>query len=636
MCGLTGFVHTGAEPVEPLRRTLAAMTQALTHRGPDQDGLWLEGPAALGHRRLSVLDVSEAGSQPMISADGRYVIAYNGEIYNFDALRQHYLEPDGVRLRSQCDTEVLLELIARRGLEFTLPKLNGMFAFAVWDREGGILHLIRDRIGIKPLYWAMGGPYLMFGSELKSMLRHPEFCRSLSAEGLLDYFHSTFVSGEKSIFDGCHKVRAGEHVSWSAGTGLIKRRYWSLDDIALARPDSEAGPSFGAATDRLEALLDETMRDQVRADVPLGAFLSGGVDSSTVVAILRKTRPVQTFSIGYTDASFDESANARAIAEHLETDHTEFILTPDDITDIIPKLPQMYDEPYADPSQIPTHMVSRLAAANVTVALSGDGGDELFAGYERYQLNTQTWGNVERVPRAMRKPLAAFLDAVPPDLWRIMLKPLLADASQSIPHFSRLLNYPRISAYHRDANYLGIGAASRLGQAAPECDSAEHLPRFQSALDELLYLDQTRRLPDNMLTKVDRASMAVSLEVRVPLLDNRILDCSWSLPDDQLIRSGERKAVLRNVLARHVPRPLFDTPKKGFHIPLRDWLGDNLRGWAEDLLNDELANARDYLDAKAVRKLWARYLAGAKELINAVWIVLMFLAWNRALRENAI
>ncbi len=245
MCGLTGFVHTGAEPVEALRGTLLAMTQALEHRGPDQDGIWLEGSTALGHRRLSVLDVTEAGSQPMISADGRYVIVYNGEIYNFNALRESYLEPDRIRLRSQCDTEVLLELIARRGIEFTLPKLNGMFAFALWDRERDILHLARDRIGIKPLYWARGGPYLMFGSELKSLLRHPDFTRTLSPQGLLDYFHTTYVSGAKSIFDGCHKVRAGEHVSWSAQTGVTKRRYWSLDDIALARPDSGAAVWWG-------------------------------------------------------------------------------------------------------------------------------------------------------------------------------------------------------------------------------------------------------------------------------------------------------------------------------------------------------------------------------------------------------
>ena len=579
--------------MERLRGTLEAMTQALEHRGPDQDGIWLEGSTALGHRRLSVLDVTQAGSQPMVSADGRFVLVYNGEIYNFDALRQNYLEPDGIRLRSQCDTEVLLELIARRGIEFTLPKLNGMFAFAVWDRDRSVLHLVRDRVGIKPLYWAVGGPYLMFGSELKSMLRHPDFSQALSPQGLLDYFHTTSVSGDKSIFDNCHKVRAGEHVSWSPETGITKRRYWSLDDIALARPDAEAAMSFEAATDRLEALLDETMRDQVRADVPLGAFLSGGVDSSTVVAILRKSRPVQTFSIGYTDASFDESANARAIAQHLETDHTEFILTPDDITDIIPKLPQMYDEPYADPSQIPTHMVSRLAAENVTVALSGDGGDELFAGYERYKLNTQTWRHVEMVPHGMRKPLSQFLDAVPPGLWRLLLKPVLADASKSIPHFARLLNYPGITEYHRDANYLGIGSACRLTDSSLPGQLSKHPSQLQSALDELLYLDQTRRLPDNMLTKVDRASMAVSLEVRVPLLDNRILDCSWSLPDDQLIRNGEQKAVLRNVLARHVPRPLFDMPKKGFHIPMRDWLADSLRAWADDLLNDELDHVRD-------------------------------------------
>jgi asparagine synthase (glutamine-hydrolysing) len=634
MCGLAGFVHTGGESVENLRSTIAAMADALRHRGPDQDGIWIEGATALGHRRLSIIDLSDAARQPMVSADGRFVLVYNGEIYNYRALRAAHLDNYEVRLRSTSDSEVLLELIAQHGIEFTLPKLNGMFAFAIWDRRERLLHLARDRIGIKPLYWARGGSYFLFGSELKCLLHHPAMRRSLSVTGLQDYFDTSYITGERSIFDDCYKVRPGEHIVLSLGGILARRFFWSLSELSEHRPlTRDYRESFAADVDRLDELLQEVMSDQLRSDVPLGAFLSGGVDSSTVVAILRRQRPVKTFSIGYADQSFDESANARRIAEHLGTQHTEFILTPGGAAEIVEELPRMYDEPFADASQIPTHMVSRLAAGQVTVAMSGDGGDELFGGYPRYVADSRTWANVEMVPPSLRSSLSAIIGAVPANLWGPILRPILKDGSQSMPAFAKLLRDKSVAAYHHRTNYLGIGDVSRL-RALDGAVAAGFEPGHAPTFDQLLCLDQRKRLPDGMLTKVDRASMAVGLEVRVPLLDNRILDYSWSVPTDRLVRNDENKAVLRGVLERYLPRQLLTKAKTGFHIPIRNWLGESLKPWAESLLHDEAPQVAEFLDVMQLMAMWNRYLGGETKNANALWIVLMFLSWNRAFREH--
>jgi asparagine synthase (glutamine-hydrolysing) len=632
VCGIAGFLRTDGGPADALAADLDAMTDRLAHRGPDARGAWFDGPLALGHRRLSIIDVSDAGLQPMASRCGRYVIAYNGEVYNFPELRAAFLEPAGIEPRSGTDTEVLLEVLAALGPERALEHVNGMFAFALWDRRDRRLHLVRDRLGIKPLYWARRGPYILFASQLRGLAVHPAWTNALSDAGIWDFLHYTNIGEERTAFADCWKVEPGQHLTIDGSGRVQKRRFFDLAALA-ARRGSWIG-SYEDAVDRLDGILRQVVHDQSRADVPLGAFLSGGVDSSTVVALLRQDRPVHTFSIGYDEPDYDESADARAVAGHLGTDHTEFVLKPGDAAAVIPELATIYDEPFADPSQIPTTIISKLARGAVTVALSGDGGDELFAGYERYERSLAMWRYAERVPRPLRRPAAWGIGRLPPEQWKTLLRPVLADAGQSMPFFADLLRDPSVSAYQERVNSLGVGAdacAMKPCHAAAVERLFREPPEMSSALDTLLYVDQRRRLPDTMLTKVDRASMACSLEIRVPLLDNRVLDFAWSVPRAFLIRAGRRKAVLRDVLARYVPPALFERPKKGFHVPLKHWLGGPLREWAESLLKDRLDAVPAFLDATAVRALWRRYLAGDHGLTHPVWVILMFLAWHRTL-----
>ncbi|MEQ8390605.1 MAG: asparagine synthase (glutamine-hydrolyzing) [Thalassospira sp.] len=617
---------------------LPEMASALTHRGPDQAGQWHEEDVALAHRRLSVLDTSEAGLQPMSSRSGRFVLVFNGEIYNYRELRKQLITEHGLQLLSNSDTEVLLEYISHFGVEKTLRNLNGMYAFAVWDRKEKALFLARDRMGIKPLYWARRDNQILFASETRAFYSHPAWTMEMSDVGLWDYFNNTYISEDRTAFKNCWKLQPGHFLTWKRGGDVKVQKFWSLLDQARQRPELSAKcRTFKDSVAELDALLDNVIGDQCQSDVPLGAFLSGGVDSSTVVSFLRKHGQVKTFSIGYEEADFDESKEASSIAGYLGTDHTDFILKPSDAVDVIPNIPDIYDEPFADPSQIPTHMVSQIARKDVTVSLSGDGGDELFAGYQRYEQNAATWRNIEMIPTWGRKPLAGIMSAIPANWWGFLLRPVLADASQSIPFYASLMRNKTVASYHREANYLGVGDACILEKRAAQDGNELFYTNLgmRSALDDLLYVDQCRRLPDCMLTKVDRASMACGLEVRVPLLDNRVVDFAWSLPTDHLIRNGQRKAVLREVLARYVPRELFDMPKKGFHIPLKIWLSGPLRDWAETLFDEGLKDASEYIDASTVRSMWARYLQGEVGLTNPLWVVLMFLAWRQSLKAKA-
>ncbi len=631
MCGIAGFLRSDLGPAEQCSRELDAMVDLVTDRGPDARGVWIENNVALGHRRLSILDVSDAGRQPMQSRCGRYLIAFNGEIYNFPELRKRFLDPAGIALKSATDTEVLLEVLTCLGPERALPHINGMFAFALWDRRERKLHLARDRMGIKPLYWARRGNFILFASQLKSFAAHPAWTKELSDAGIWDFLQHTNIGEDRTVFSECWKVEPGQHLIIGNDGQIQKHNFFDLEAMAkTCKERAEAWGSYEEAVDALDVILQQVVRDQSRADVPLGAFLSGGIDSSSVVAMLRRDRPVHSFSIGYEEPEYDESGDARAIARHLGTEHTEFILTPKHAAEVIPDLPFIYDEPFADPSQIPTLLVSRLARGSVTVALSGDGGDELFAGYERYEQSVGMWRTAEHVPKWLRGPMACGIRTVPPALWKALLRPFLADASRSMPYYADLLCDPGIAAYSARANYLGVGPACAMAQNY--ADDTERLfrtaPNMANPLDSLLYVDQRRRLPDSMLTKVDRASMSASLEVRVPLLDNRVLEFAWSVPRDFLIREGRRKSLLRDVLGRYVPPPLFEHPKKGFHMPIKLWLGGALREWAESLLSDRLKTVSEFLDPSVVRDMWRRYLNGENELTHPIWVVLMFLAWH--------
>ncbi len=634
MCGIAGFLRSDGGPAQEFSRELDVMADLVAHRGPDARGAWIDDVVALGHRRLSILDVSDAGLQPMESRCGRYMIAFNGEIYNFPELRRTFLDPAGIVPKSGTDTEVLLEVLACLGPERALPHVNGMFAFALWDRRERKLHLARDRVGIKPLYWARRGKFVLFASQLKSFTAHPAWTKELSNVGIWDFLHHTNIGEDRTAFAECWKMEPAQHLIIGSDGHIQKRSFFDLAALAGTRRDRAAAwGSYEDAVDELDTILQQVVRDQSRADVPLGAFLSGGIDSSTIVAILRQDRPVHSFSIGYEEPEFDESGDAREIAGHLGTDHTEFILTPRHAAEVIPELPFIYDEPFADPSQIPTTLVSRLARGSVTVALSGDGGDELFAGYERYEQSVDMWRFAERVPKWLRRPMARGIGSVPPVVWKALLRPFLADASRSMPYYARLLREPGIAAYNERANYLGVGSACAM-ESHYACET-ERLFRASSdmgsSLDSLLYSDQRRRLPDSMLTKVDRASMASSLEIRVPLLDNRVLEFAWSVPRDFLIRDGRRKAVLCDVLGRYVPPPLFERPKKGFHVPIKLWLGGALREWAESLLSDRLKTVSAFLDRAVVYDMWRRYLDGDSDLTHPIWVVLMFIAWHASL-----
>ena len=635
MCGVAGFLRLDGGPAKDYEPDLAAMTDRLTHRGPDAASGWIENGIALGHRRLSVLDPSDAGDQPMMSRCGRFVLSFNGEIYNFPELTQDILVPAGIEPRSGSDTEVLVEVVARIGPEATLPRLNGMFAFALWDRRERTLHLARDRIGIKPLYWSRQGSAVLFASQVSSLAKHRHWNGALSDAGIWDFLHNTRISQDRTAYANCWKVEPGRHLILREDGSCRIETYFDLAELAAScRERAAEKRDHREAVAELDDLLHRVVRDQSRADVPVGAFLSGGIDSSLVVAMLRRDRPVRSFSIGYAEPEYDESEEARAIADHLDAEHETLVLTPEHAVEAIPALPESYDEPFADPSQIPTTLVSRLARDAVTVALSGDGGDELFAGYERYSVVLDSWRQRRYVPDALKRPVAWGLRTVPPALWRALLKPWLRDAGQSVPYYSKLLCEPDIVTFSQRANYLGIGAAAIAAQdgrnqpTLPE----DRPPRPSSDLDRLLYHDQRIRLPDSMLTKVDRASMASSLEVRVPLLDNRILEFAWSLPESSLIAGNRRKIILRDVLSRHLPRKLFERPKKGFHVPLRLWLAGPLRDWAETMLGDGLETVSDYLDARAVQALWRRYLHGESHLVHPIWTALMLVSWRMAHR----
>ena len=637
MCGLCGFLNLHRDTnSDTAHATLKRMTAQLHHRGPDDSGTWQDADAGigLGHTRLSILDLSPEGHQPMHSADGRFVLVFNGEIYNHQALRQELEEAEsGIAWRGHSDTEVLLAAIVHWGLEAALKRSNGMFALALWDRQDKTLQLARDRPGEKPMYYGMAGKTLLFGSELKALRVHPAWQGEIDRDALSLLMRHMYIPAPYSIYRGIAKLPPGTFITFRAAQGLREMpqpvAYWSarhvLEDCwqnPLQLADSEA-------TDALEALLRDAVGLRMEADVPLGAFLSGGIDSSTVVALMQAQarQPVRTFSIGFREDGYDEAQYARAVAAHLGTDHTELYVEPEQARAVIPDLPTLYDEPFADSSQIPTFLVSRLARQHVTVALSGDGGDELFGGYTRYALGLNIHRQLQCVPAGLRRPLGQLIDLLPTGL-------LPAHPAGRMELLADILKEPRAELLYRNLishwrHPERVVINSR--ETTTVLNDPAQWPALPDFLHFMMYTDLLSYLPDDVLAKVDRASMGVSLEARVPLLDHRVAEFSWRLPGQQKRRNGEGKWLLKQVLDRHVPRSLIDRPKKGFGVPIDTWLRGPLREWAEELLSERVLREGGYFQPAAVRKRWQEHLEGKKDWSHALWNVLVFGSWVESL-----
>ena len=624
MCGITGFLSQSGEfGTGGSEEVVQRMALALRHRGPDDGGAWVDKRAgiALGFRRLAILDVSPRGHQPMFSANGRYVIVFNGEIYNFRELRTR-LEGLGHKFSSGTDTEVILATAVQWGASNVPVHLQGMFAYALWDRDERALHLARDRIGIKPLYYGWNGETFFFGSELRALEQHPAFERRINRDAVDLFLDFAYVPAPLSIYEGIRKLLPGSALQVQAGKNAAAPvKYW---DLASAFGTEPWSGSEQEAIEKLEKALESAVERHMISDVPLGALLSGGVDSSAVVALMcAKARGrVKTFSIGFAEKGFDESPFARDVARHLGTDHTQMVLSPQDALDVIPKLPEIYDEPFADSSQIPTFLISRLARTQVTVALTGDGGDELFGGYNRYLYAPKIWRAVNLVPGAIRIPAAGALTATFMALRRYGLDGLVADKAVKAAGALRTSSLVDIYWSLCRTQYRGNGPQHPLASGLMTQRAAE-------PVTDLQYMDMLTYLPDDILTKVDRASMAVSLEARVPLLDDELIRFAASLPLKMKIRGKCTKWLLRQVLYKHVPRKLIERPKAGFAIPLAAWLRGPLRDWAESLLGTEVLGEQDLLCSDTVRREWSEFHAGRRANHHRIWAVLMFQAWRR-------
>jgi asparagine synthase (glutamine-hydrolysing) len=676
MCGLVGFLG-GVAGMDGDASLLRRMSDTLIHRGPDDGGVWCDSEQriGLGHRRLAIVDLSSAGHQPMVSASGRYVIAFNGEIYNHLGLRGELeklagapnvqppltlaLSPEGrgnecggrgeTAWRGHSDTETLLAGIEAWGVEATLKKSIGMFAIALWDRQTRTLTLARDRMGEKPLYYGWQGAgsqrVFLFGSELKALKAHPAFVADIDRGALCLLLRHNYIPAPYSIYQGIAKLEPGYLLSVSLAQPEPKIwKYWDAVEVARAGVAQPFAGTTDEAVDALEVLAKDAVRQQMMADVPLGAFLSGGIDSSMVVALMQaqSSRPVKTFTIGFNEEGYNEAVHAKAVARHLGTEHIELYVSPQQAMEVIPRLPGLYCEPFADSSQIPTFLVSQLAKQHVTVSLSGDAGDELFCGYNRYQITENLWRKLAVVPAPLRALATSGITSVAPDKWDGLAR-FIPGAARYSSLGDKLHKGAGVLA-SRTVDDLYLGIVSHLRNPADWVINGKEPPtHLQGARPELeglndvermMALDTISYLPDDILVKVDRAAMGASLESRVPFLDHRIVEFAWSLPLGYKLREGQTKWPLRQVLYRHVPRELIDRPKMGFGVPLHDWLRGPLRDWAEDLLDEARLRREGYFHPAPIRQMWAEHLSWRRNWMARLWNVLMFQAWLDAERAQ--
>jgi len=636
MCGIAGFF--GFTHLTQPTQTLERMAASLEHRGPDAQGLWLDPSAqiALGHQRLAIVDLSAAGQQPMVSACGRYICVFNGEIYNHQALRKD-LELAGLRLnwRGHSDTETLLAGFAEWGIEATLKKTVGMFAIALWDKQERFLTLMRDRMGEKPLYYGWIGAQFAFASELKALRQLPGFQADINRAALANYLKSGYVTSPASIYQGIHKLDAGclleLKLSQLSQKHAQVKTWWSSLEAAL-NSQQQLITDQQEALKLLEQQLQQAINLQAQADVPLGAFLSGGIDSSLIVSLMQAqhSQAIQTFTVAFDQAGFNEAQHARAVAEHLGTTHTEFKVNAQEALEVIPQLPQLYDEPFADTSQIPSFLISRCARRQVTVALSGDAGDELFGGYRSYLFAQKIWSKATSLPVVLRKPLLNFLLSLPTStLSKLLLQPdeqlgsqlhKIASALQASHSVYDL--FPRLSQHWQNPESVVIGTS----ELETPWSLTKLVGQFAHPEEAMMMFDTLNILPDNMLCKVDRAAMGASLETRVPFLDHRVFELAWRMPLEFKIHQGQGKWLLRQLLYKYVPAELVNRPKQGFNVPLASWLRGDLRAWAESLLDAKRMQEQGYLRAELVQQEWQIFLKGAANQ-QRLWCILMFQAW---------
>jgi asparagine synthase (glutamine-hydrolysing) len=624
------------------------MMEPIRHRGPDDSGDWVDAQngVALGFRRLAILDLSPAGHQPMLSADGRYVIVFNGEVYNFNQLRTE-LASLGHAFRGHSDTEVMLAAICQWGIQDAVQRFNGMFAFALWDRRECRLTLVRDRLGIKPLYYGWAGSVFLFGSELKALKAHPAFQAEIDRGALALYLRHNYIPAPYTIYTGFCKLLPGTILTL-AGNQLGELPdpvpYWSARQMAESGVAHLFEGSDQEAVVELDALLRESVRERMVADVPLGAFLSGGIDSSAIVALMQvqSSRPVQTFTIGFHESSYNEAEHAKEVARHLGTEHTELYVTPQEAQAVIPRLPALFDEPSADSSQIPTFLIAELARRHVTVSLSGDGGDELFGGYNRYSWARKIWKVTGRLPGTFRTFGSAALLRTPSTAWDILLSNRfipprwrISEAGEKIRKIAEILPADSPEAIYLDlVSHWKEPASIVRGAAEPSTrlTSRESWACVPDYTAWMMYMDLVTYLPDDILVKVDRASMGVSLEARVPFLDDqRVVEFAWRLPLRMKIRNGQGKWILRQVLYQYVPCQMIERPKMGFGIPIDAWLRGPLRGWAESLLGERRLKDEGFFNPKPIRQKWQEHLTGKHNWQYHLWDILMFEAW---LEEN--
>ena len=641
MCGIVGFIHSKKFIENEGREILGRMAQTIVHRGPDASGFWVDADdgIALAHRRLSIIDLSHAGNQPMHSPCGRYVLVYNGEIYNHLELRAN-LETEGGSFawRGDSDTETLLAALRHWGVQGALNRLNGMFAFALWDKVGRILFLARDRMGEKPLYYGRSGGAFFFSSELKAMVAHPDWKGKVDRNALALYMRYKYIPAPWSIYEGTSKLLPAHFIAICENGNAIGEAvcYWNLTQIAMGDTMSAASdPNLLA--DELNFILRDSVKLRMMADVPLGAFLSGGYDSTTVVSLMQaqSMKPVKTFSVGFFEQGYDEAQHAKAVAKHLGTDHTELYVTSEDTMAVIPKLTSVYDEPFSDSSQIPTYLVSQLTRKHVTVALSGDGGDELFYGYGRYFLAYRVWQKLQYLSLGTRRAVAWLLSSEFSKYLGALQKVLpqrfqmsgftdrLCGVAEMLTHQDRDLFYRGLVSHWKKPDQIVLDAT----EPNTLFSNSAHLSSLTDMRERMMLFDMMSYLPDDILTKVDRASMAVSLEARVPLLDHRLVEFAWRVPMEYKYRNGQGKWLLRQVLYRYVPQELMERPKMGFGVPIEYWLRGPLREWAESLLSEQRLREDGFFNPAPIRKMWKEHVAAKRRWQYYLWDVLMFQSW---------